>query len=224
MGYKTAIDSFYAQHKRAVDDTAAYINVPPMWLLCVLYQESGLQASIVNNIGAVGLNQLTPDTAATHGIDISAFRTNGADYQLQQMKKFYASARGKIKRAGDLYMFNFLPVVITNNIGFDVPLGVKNSTDKFYGLSKGSIYSHNSGLDYNKDGIITRRDVTDYFENKFGDLVKINAPARVIRDIKVDATVFKEKKPVLFWVGSGLVIASVAVFGSILIYKGVKKD
>jgi hypothetical protein len=140
------------------------------------------------------------------------------------MKKFYASARGKIKRAGDLYMFNFLPVVITNNIGFDVPLGVKNSTDKFYGLSKGSIYSHNSGLDYNKDGIITRRDVTDYFENKFGDLVKINAPARVIRDIKVDATVFKEKKPVLFWVGSGLVIASVAVFGSILIYKGVKKD
>lgn len=224
MGYiENAINSFYSQHKKAVDETSAYLNVPPMWLLCVLYQESGLQSDIVNGIGAVGLNQLTPDTANMHGIDIKAYQTSGADYQLQQMRKFYADARGKIKRAGDLYMYNFLPVVITKNIGFDVPLGVKGSTEKFYGLSKGSIYSHNSGLDFNKDGIITRKDVTDYFENKFGSLVTIKGAPKVIRDIKVDTKVLKDERPVAFWVGASLITVSMITFGVVMITAAIKK-
>ena len=160
---------FYNAHKAALDGLASFIDVPPMWLVSVFDLESGLQPNIKNSIGAVGLNQLMPATADTLGIDINAFQNGGADYQIGQMKLYYKQAAGRIKRPGDLYMFNFLPAAIIENVDFDEVLGEKGSTDKIWGLSKGSIYSNNSGLDFYKNGTITRGGVTTLFESKFVD-------------------------------------------------------
>lgn len=160
---------FYNDHKAALDGLGDYVGVPPLWLVSVFDLESGLQPNIKNSIGAVGLNQLMPATADSLGIDINAFQNGGADYQISQMKAYYKQAAGRIKRPGDLYMYNFLPAAIIDNVDFDEVLGEKGSTDKIWGLSKGSIYSNNAGLDFYKNGTITRGGVTTLFESKFVD-------------------------------------------------------
>ena len=189
-----------------------------------------------------------PATADSLGIDINAFQNGGADYQINQMKAYYKQAAGRIKRPGDLYMFNFLPAAIIDNVDFDEVLGQKDSTDKIWGLSKGSIYSNNAGLDFYKNGTITRGGVTTLFESKFVDPTALPTVAadntntssvdsavsaavvdanpdivltpleKTYRDTKVDVLVYSAKNPVV--VGAGVIILTVGfTFGVIALHR-----
>lgn len=219
---KNKLDSFYQENKSAIDDLASYIGVPPMWLVSVFDRESGLDYTIVNGIGATGLNQLMPSTARGLGIDLTRYK-NDIDYQLQSMKLMYKPIKGKVRRAGDLYMFNFLPASVTQNVNMDLALGEEGNYDRIWGLSKDSIYTNNKGLDYYKNGTITRGGVTDMFEERYDDVVSLPEAKKVIRDAKVKVVVEAERNKKLIIVGMVLLAASATIGVGVYIYVKRKK-
>lgn len=185
---KNKILAFYDAHKMGIDELANYIGVPPIWLVCLFYQESGLNPKSVNKIGASGLNQLMPDTAKGLGIDLVRYRTGDVQYQLDSMRKFFKPIRNKVKTAGDLYMYNFYPASVSKNYAMDEIIGQKGNYSKAPDSTalKHYIYSQNVGLDYNSDNKITRSDIADLFNKKYDELVKQEKKEEVIREIKAD--------------------------------------
>lgn len=214
---KNKIEDFYKEHKESVDDLASYVGVPPLWLVCVFYTESALNFKVVNSIGATGLNQLMPDTARGLAIDLEKYK-NSIPYQLEQMKKFFAPIRGKVRRAGDLYLYNFLPAAVTTNVPFDKALGESGSKERIWNLSKGAIYSANKGLDFNKDGKITRQDIFDLFESRYDDLINESPIRQKIRDTEVTVLVVAEREKKNILIGMALVTVS-ATLGMYLYLK-----
>lgn len=171
---KDKILKFYSDNKEALDDAANYLGCPAIWLVCFFYNESGLNSHATNSIGAAGLNQMLPATLQQYGITSAQYAAGSVAYQLGIMKKFFSAIRGRIKRAADLYLFNFFPAAVINNYSMDYAIGEAGNFEVIYGMSKDKIYQQNKGLDYNKDGKITRKDFTDGFEAKYDELVKGN--------------------------------------------------
>ena len=81
-------------------------------------QESGLDPSIKNSIGCVGLIQFCPDSngGSTKTINGKTYNlgelANDLDLQMDAIKNFWSKGKssGKIKNAKDLYVYNFFPV------------------------------------------------------------------------------------------------------------------
>lgn len=170
---KNSIQNFYLGNKQAVDSLADYLGVPPLWVVSVWYNESGLNKSIINGIGAAGLNQMTPATLQQYGLTPQQYAAKSVAEQVEVMKQFYAPVKGRIKRAGDLYLYNFWPAAIINNYYSQQAIARKGQ----------AAYDSNSSLDYNNDGVITRKDVTDYFENKYDEVTQGYG---FVRDLWID--------------------------------------
>ena len=174
---KQTITDFYAANKADVDALAAYIGVPAIWFCCLFYNESACNPSARNPTGgAVGLNQMMPSTLSGLGIASDDYVSGGVSYQCEVMKTYFKPVKGIVKRAGDLYLFDFWPAAILNNYSSDFAIGKKGDTSTLYGLSKNIIYVQNASLDFNKDGVITRQDFWDGFEAKYDELLDASAP------------------------------------------------
>lgn len=182
---KKQIEDFYTVNKTAVDDLAKYLSVPPLWLVAAFQLESSLTPTAKNSIGAVGLNQMLPSTLAQWGITAEQYRTGTVAYQLEVMKKFFAPIRGKVKRAGDLYLFNLYPAAVTQNYPMDYAIGRDGDMTTRYGTSLNRIYDANAGLDFNKDGTLTRQDVVQLFENRYDEVIA-NDGSFFFRDLAID--------------------------------------
>jgi hypothetical protein len=183
---KQQIETFYAANKAAVDGLAAYLSVPPLWLVAAFQLESSLNPTAKNSIGAVGLNQMLPSTLAPYGITPEQYRTGGVAYQLKIMERFFAPIRGKVKRAGDLYLFNLYPVAVIQNWPMDAVIGKDEDFTIRYGTSLNKIYDGNAGLDFNKDKTLTRKDVVDFFENRYDEVLKTENGSFFFRDLSID--------------------------------------
>jgi hypothetical protein len=183
---KSKIENFYQANKAQVDVLAKYLSVPPLWLVALFYNESGLNPQAHNSIGAVGLNQMLPSTLAGLNSSPGAYLNGGTAYQLVLMQDYFKPIKGRIKRAGDLYLYNFLPAAVIENAGVDFVLGERGSTEKYHGISKAKIYEQNKGLDYNKDGKITRRDFWEGFEAKYDEVIKADSASFFFRDLAID--------------------------------------
>ena len=168
---KKQIEDFYTVNKTAVDDLAQYLSVPPLWLVAAFHLESSLYPGAKNGIGAVGLNQMLPSTLAQWGITPEQYRTGSVAYQLEVMKKFFAPIRGKVKRAGDLYLFNLYPAAVIQNYPMDYAIGRDEDFTTRNGVSLNKIYDGNAGLDFNKDHVLTRQDVVQYFETRYDEVI-----------------------------------------------------
>jgi hypothetical protein len=217
---KDEILSFYQTYKNGIDDLANYLQVPPIWLVCIFFQESGLNPKIVNGIGASGLNQLLASTAKGLGIDIVRYRTGDVAYQLESMKKFFKPVAGKIKSAGDLYLYNFYPAAIIKNYGNDEVIGEKGNYDKApnSNLTKHYIYSKNVGLDYNADRKLTRGDVVSLFTDKFNELLAEPKEKQIERIAKVDVVT----PPHQYRYGYYIAIAGATLLITYFVYKKIK--
>jgi hypothetical protein len=171
---KQQILSFYAANKAAIDDFAAYMGIPPLWAVAVFQLESSLNPKAKNSIGAVGLNQMMPSTLADYNLTPTQYQNFSVAQQLGVMKKFFKPIAGKVKRAGDLYLYNLYPAAVIQNWPFNYPIGKNGELAKRYGVSLDKIYDQNAGLDFNKDGELTRQDVTDLFETRYDEVVSGN--------------------------------------------------
>ena len=123
---------------------SAKLNVKPDNLMAVMAFESGLNHKAVNsNSNATGLIQFLPSTAKNLGTTVSKLKKMSAVKQLNYVYKYLSQQTG-LKTLGDLYMAILWPKGV----------GKKNS---YVLWKKGTQeYSHNSKLDVNNDGKVTK--------------------------------------------------------------------
>lgn len=156
-----------------VDKIAESLSIPSEWLLAVMSFESRLDPSAVNpDSHATGLIQFTPNTAKWLGTSVAELRNMSSEEQLGYVGEYLMrSANGrKINSVGDLYLLIFKPAAF--GAAPDAPLYRAGSAE----------YSQNAGLDKERNGYITRRDLQHAAESMMPNLSSLNLPKKGNKD------------------------------------------
>ena len=123
------------------------------WLMSCIAFETGetFSASVLNGAGsgAIGLIQFMPKTAHSLGTSTSLLAKMSAVEQLDYVEKYFKPYCKKISTLDDMYMAILFPKTV----------GMSPNTPLF--ISPSIAYRQNSGLDKNKDSIITKREAAD---------------------------------------------------------------
>lgn len=153
MIYLENISSTYrAAFEKRVREVSAVLGIRPEWLMTVMYAESRVNHTAVNQAtGATGLIQFLPSTAAGLGTTTAALRAMTPVQQLDYVQKYLSAYKGRMNNVYETYFAVFYPAA----------MGKANSYVLF---SRGSIaYTNNAALDTDKDGRVTKSDVKDWF-------------------------------------------------------------
>lgn len=127
-----------------VKEMAGRLNLPPEWILAVMSFESRINPQAVNaTSGATGLIQFMPSTAPGHGTTVEKLKQMSAIEQLPYVESYLRNYAPRVKTLTDLY----LSVLYPRAIG--------EGSDGVVFQSGSSAYSQNSGLDRDKNGIVT---------------------------------------------------------------------
>jgi len=104
--------------KTKLKEISSAIGIDENSIIKLMQHESGLNSSVKNSIGCVGLIQFCPDSKGGSTKTISGkkysledLRTN-LETQMNVIKEFWMAGykSGKIKTPADLYIFNFFPI------------------------------------------------------------------------------------------------------------------
>ncbi|QQS30851.1 MAG: transglycosylase SLT domain-containing protein [Sphingobacteriales bacterium] len=144
----------------AVKKVSGKLDVPPEWLMSVMYSESKFDAGIANHrgSGAVGLIQWMPATAKDFGTTTAEIRKMNHVQQLNYVYKYLNRVRTKYRdfeTLTDLYLAILYPRALEGD--FCYALYATPST----------AYKQNSGLDENEDGIVTVKDIDSRMKRIF---------------------------------------------------------
>jgi hypothetical protein len=104
--------------KEKIKQISREIGISEDSIIKLMKHESGLDSSVKNSIGCVGLIQFCPDSGggSTKTINGKTYNLtelqNNLELQLDAIKEFWSKGErdGKIKNAKDLYIYNFFPV------------------------------------------------------------------------------------------------------------------
>lgn len=104
--------------KKKLDEISREIGVSKNSIIKLMKHESGLNPTIKNNIGCVGLIQFCPDNRGGSTKTISGKKynlselQNDLELQMDAIKEFWLTGKksGKIKDAKDLYTYNLFPI------------------------------------------------------------------------------------------------------------------
>lgn len=133
-----------------VIDMSARIGVDPDDLMSCMAFESAetFRADIKNaaGSGAVGLIQFMPSTAKGLGTSIELLSVMTPESQLDYVEKYFKPYSGKMKNLGDIYMAILWPAGI----------GKSDEWVLWNQANRPITYRQNTGLDINKDSVITR--------------------------------------------------------------------
>ena len=131
---------------------ADLLAVEPDWLMACMAFESGRTFSpgVLNaaGSGAVGLIQFMPSTAAALGTTTAALSRMSAVGQLEYVLRYFLPREGRLRNLGDVYMAILWPVAV----GKPDTYVLFDRADAKYPKR----YVQNAGLDFNRDGRITR--------------------------------------------------------------------
>lgn len=145
-----------------VIEMAKRLETDPNWLMAALAFETGetFSPSVKNGAGsgATGLIQFMPATARTLGTTTDFLGRMKPEEQLYYVESYLIPYKGRLKTLEDVYMAIFWPAAIgkpTNHVLFrkDDPKAPKR-------------YIQNKGLDFNRDGIITKAEATEKVRKK----------------------------------------------------------
>jgi hypothetical protein len=145
------------------------IGVDENSIINLMKHESGLDSSIVNSGGCVGLIQFCPDTSggSTKTIDGKTYNLSelkgDLELQLDAIKDFWSKGKrdGKIKDAKDLYIYNFFPIAAGKSDNF--VLRAKGLSAEEIAKSN-PIYNRTLGRPINTP--LTVGDLRDYYRMK----------------------------------------------------------
>jgi hypothetical protein len=102
--------------KKKLKEISNTINIDENSIIKLMKHESGLNPSIKNSIGCVGLIQFCPGGGRTKTVNGKTYTIdelgNNLEAQMEAIKDFWGKGykSGKIKSAADLYIYNFFPV------------------------------------------------------------------------------------------------------------------
>lgn len=150
------------------------LQVDPSYLMACMAFESGgtFSPSIYNaaGSGAVGLIQFMPSTAQALGTTTAKLAVMSAVKQLDYVEKYFLPSAGKLKVLADTYMAILWPAAVTKPSSY--VLFDKNDP------KHPKRYVQNAGLDYNKDGLITKAEAAGRVQQKYEQgLLPANASA-----------------------------------------------
>lgn len=145
------------------------LKINPNWLLAVMYFESGGTFSPAkrNPIGSVGLIQFTRDKAGVQYKTIGGVKYMLDDLakmsfvqQMDIVEKYYKEARGSKKLTSfiDTYLVTFFPAALGKPNSY--VFATKN-------LAASLIAKQNPAFDRNKDGVIHKGEVVEYFRKMY---------------------------------------------------------
>lgn len=135
-------------------DIAVDLELPADYLMTCIAFESGRSFSPwIKNMagsGATGLIQFMPSTAIALGTTVEALSKMTAEQQLHYVHKYFLPHKGKLLTLEDVYMAILWPKAV----------GKPDDYVLFDKLNKPTTYRQNAGLDFNKDGKITKWEAT----------------------------------------------------------------
>lgn len=147
---------------RVVDEVAPALSVDPNWLMTIMAFETGetFSPSVRNaaGSGAVGLIQFMPSTCASLGLTVEEMAALSAEDQLGYVLKYFAPWAGRIRSLGDAYGVVLWPAMV----------GKPDSWPVFRrdDPNHPARYLQNAGLDFNRDGEITKAEVVARVERE----------------------------------------------------------
>lgn len=149
-------DGFEAKVREISD----MLNIPPEWLMAVMYSESKFDANVANykGSGATGLIQFMPVTAKE--LNVSVQRLANMSH-LQQLEYVYIYLQQVRERYGDYDSLTDL------YLGILFPKARKQDYCYTLYAKPSKSYMQNSGLDENKDGRVTISDVDKRMQRLF---------------------------------------------------------
>lgn len=133
------------------EDYASYL------MACMGFESGETFSSAIKNAagsGAVGLIQFMPATARGLGTTAAELASMSAVQQLAYVEKYFEPYANRIKDLPSMYMAILMPKYVSS----------PGSTIIFSG---GIAYRQNSGLDANKDGMITKDEAAGKVQAKF---------------------------------------------------------
>ena len=125
LKYKTPTDKVSEKGQKLLDnpifkeklkEISDAIDIDEKYIIKLMKHESGLDPTIKNSIGCVGLIQFCPGGGGTKTINGKSYSLEELRYdleaQMDAIKQFWMAGykSGKIKEPEDLYLWNFFPV------------------------------------------------------------------------------------------------------------------
>lgn len=136
---------------------------------CMAFESGETFSPSVKNAagsGATGLIQFMPATALGLGVTVGRLSQMTAVQQLDFVKDYFRPYAKRVKTLSDMYMAILLPKYV----------GQPEDSVLFSG---GISYRQNSGLDANKDGIITKKEASAMVQAKYEKGLKTGYVATV---------------------------------------------
>ncbi len=130
---------------------AAHGRDPSEFMACMAFESAASFRADVRNgagSGAVGLIQFMPPTALRLGTTVAAMVVMTPEQQLDYVAKYFEPYRGHLHNLGDVYMAILWPA----GIGKSDDAVLFDQADPRHP----KLYVENKGLDWNKNGQITR--------------------------------------------------------------------
>ena len=127
--------------KKKLKEISQAINVPESSIIKLMKHESGLDPSIKNSIGCVGLIQFCPGGGMPKIINGKSYTLDEIRYdleaQMDAIKEFWTKGynNGKIKRPADLYLYNFFPIAAGKPDDFVLATGITTTIRDFVKMS-----------------------------------------------------------------------------------------
>lgn len=161
-GQKLLDNPIFKEKLKEISDA---IDIDEKYIIKLMKHESGLDPTIKNSIGCVGLIQFCPGGGATKTINGKSYSLEELRYdleaQMDAIKDFWVRGykNGKIKEPADLYIYNFFPVAAGKSDNFVL---------KAKGLSAKTV-AHanpvfNRVLGRDRDTPLTVGNLKDYYE------------------------------------------------------------
>lgn len=145
------------QFNREVKHIAYLLGTDPNWLMLVMWFESRLNPAAVNTrSGATGLIQFLPSTAAGLGTTTEDLKQMSGSQQLEYVYKYLKRYKGKLNTLSDVYLTVFYPYAVGKPA--DYVLGSQYSQEVAENIA-----NKNPIFDTDKDNLITKAEVTNYF-------------------------------------------------------------
>ena len=151
--------------KQKLKEISDAINIDEQSIIKLMNHESGLDPTIKNSIGCVGLIQFCPSGGGTKKINGKNYSLedlrNDLEVQMEAIKQFWLSGynSGKIKSPEDLYIYNFFPIAAGKSDDF-----VLQSSDLSAETVANSNPVFNRTLNRKRNTPLTVGDLKDYYQ------------------------------------------------------------
>lgn len=149
--------SVSGEFRNEVKRIASLLKTDPNWLMSCMAFETGrtFSPSVLNKAGsgAIGLIQFMPSTAQALGTTTTALGRMSAQSQLQVVLRYFYPSRGRLNSLSDVYMAILWPAAVGKPDSY-VLFDQKDAKHP-------KRYVQNQGLDWNKDGKVTKGEATE---------------------------------------------------------------